>query len=131
MSRPRQTRKRDLVLVAWNANGLAARHSQLLLFVVRHKPDVGLLLIGDTHLTTDRRFRLPNYVCYRDDRMGQPRESTAIAVKSSIRHHCVCLTSLHLRQSCKGCSAVSSSCRRTSCPKKCSWCRTWMSCSVQ
>ena len=51
---PRQSLKRDLELVAWNANGLASRHSELLEFVARHKPDV--LLLGETHLTPHRRF---------------------------------------------------------------------------
>ena len=44
---PRQSLKRDLELVAWNTNGLASRHSELLEFVARHKPDV--LLLGETH----------------------------------------------------------------------------------
>ena len=55
----------------------------------RHKPDV--LLLGETHLTPHRRFRLPNYVCYRDDRSGRAGGRTAIAVKASLRHHRVVL----------------------------------------
>ena len=81
--------RRDLSLVAWNANNIGSKHSDLLEFLARFKPDV--LLLGETHLTPANRFRLPNYVVYRDDRVGRQGGGTAIAVRTSIGHHRVVL----------------------------------------
>ena len=77
--------KRDLQIVAWNANGLAPRQIELVEFAARLKPDV--LLVGETHLAPGKRFRLPNYVVYRNDRPGRAGGGTAIAVRANISHH--------------------------------------------
>ena len=84
--------RRDLSLVAWNANSIVSKHSDLLEFLARFKPDV--LLLTEAHLTPAYRFRLPNYVVYRDDRVGQRGVGTAIAVRTSIGLHRVVLPQL-------------------------------------
>lgn len=60
--------KRDVSLVAWNANPVDPKHSNFLEFVALFKPSV--LLLSETHLTPAYWFRLPNYEVYRDRRVG-------------------------------------------------------------
>lgn len=82
-----QPLKRDLQIVAWNANGLAARCDELVEFLARHKPYV--LLVSEIFLTLHRRLRLPNYVLHRDDDRSnagrRPGRGTAIA-ENSVGH---------------------------------------------
>lgn len=54
--------KRDLLIVACNTNGLAARYEELVEFAARHKAD--MLLVGETHLNPNRRFLLLPTMCF-------------------------------------------------------------------
>lgn len=59
--------------MCWNANGISSRLPELSEIIVRLEPDV--LIFNKTHLTPDRQFQLPNYMCYQDDsRVLDPAE---------------------------------------------------------
>jgi hypothetical protein len=55
-----------LRLVYWNADGIRGRKLELDQFLSEHGVDICLL--NETHLESDRPFRLANYVCHRTDR---------------------------------------------------------------
>lgn len=73
--------KPDLLIVAWNANGLASRYAELV-DATWYKPDV--ILVGETRLNPDNRFLLPNYIFFLKDRLGRAGGGTAIMVRPAI-----------------------------------------------
>lgn len=85
------TLKRDLQIVAWNADSIYPKTDELREFLARLKPDV---LLRETHLTPGTVVRLSNYVLHRDDSSNRPGGGTAIEVKTSISHNRVILPPL-------------------------------------
>lgn len=79
---------RQLRIVAWNANGVSPRRSELKTFVAEYDADV--VLLSETHLAPYSRFSLPAYTCYRQDRPHQPHRppsgGTAVLVHRRIAH---------------------------------------------
>ncbi|GFU02569.1 RNA-directed DNA polymerase from mobile element jockey [Trichonephila clavipes] len=57
-----------LKLCSWNANGILNKISEFKIFVEKHSPD--LALIQETHLRPHHNINIPNYNCYRNDRIG-------------------------------------------------------------
>ncbi|GFV38316.1 hypothetical protein TNCV_2653211 [Trichonephila clavipes] len=76
-----------LKLCSWNANGILNKISEFKIFVEKHSPD--LALIQETHLRPHHNINIPNYNCYRNDRIGDgiARGGTLILVKKNISHH--------------------------------------------
>ena len=85
----RDSLKRDLSILSWNANGLSNKIQELQELLARLKPDI--VLLNETHLTPASRLRLANYVCYRNDRPGTASGGTAVAVRLNLEHHRVVL----------------------------------------
>ncbi|GFU76628.1 probable RNA-directed DNA polymerase from transposon BS [Trichonephila clavipes] len=58
-----------LKLCSWNANGILNKISEFKIFVEKHSPD--LALIQETHLRPHHNINIPNYNCYRNDRIAE------------------------------------------------------------
>jgi hypothetical protein len=69
-ARPRRANGgKALRLAYWNADGIRGRKLELDQFLSEHGVDICLL--NETHLESDRPFRLVNYVCHRTDRQAR------------------------------------------------------------
>ena len=75
---------KPLKLCFWNANGVR-RDINILTEFLEHF-EIDILLINETHLTTNIRFTIKNYTIYRNDGPRAPYGGTAIAIKSTIHH---------------------------------------------
>ncbi|GFS91085.1 hypothetical protein TNCV_2214471 [Trichonephila clavipes] len=76
-----------LKLCSWNANGILNKISEFKIFVEKYSPD--LLLIQETHLRPHHNINIPNYNCYRNDRIGDGRAGggTLILTKKNVSHY--------------------------------------------
>ncbi|GFX76071.1 probable RNA-directed DNA polymerase from transposon X-element [Trichonephila clavipes] len=76
-----------LKLCSWNANGILNKISEFKTFVEKYSPD--LLLIQETHLRPHHNINIPNYNCYRNDRIGDGRAGggTLILTKKNVSHY--------------------------------------------
>ncbi|GFV05263.1 RNA-directed DNA polymerase from mobile element jockey [Trichonephila clavipes] len=75
-----------LKLCSWNANGILNKISEFKIFVEKYSPD---LLIQETHLRPHHNINIPNYNCYRNDRIGDGRagSGTLILTKKNVSHY--------------------------------------------
>ena len=69
----------------WNAQGITTRSAidELTIFVNENKIDI--VLLNETFLKTQHKFKIPGYTIYRNDRASHGGE-VLIAIKSSIKH---------------------------------------------
>ncbi|GFX52608.1 probable RNA-directed DNA polymerase from transposon X-element [Trichonephila clavipes] len=76
-----------LSIYSWNADGVRSRIVEIRDFIDKHAPD--LFLIQETHLRPEHSFKIPNYICYRNDRTHPApcRGGTAILIKNCISHY--------------------------------------------
>lgn len=80
-----------LRLVSWNTSCLPTRIAELREFVSRHEPDI--ILLQETKLKPNNRVYIPNFTCYRNDRVAAnpqfplPKHGTAVFIRSTIPHH--------------------------------------------
>ena len=79
--------------MAYNANGIAGQSNELEMILYERKIDI--LLINETHLKEKDKFRLTNYIIYRNDRKDGPMGGTAICVKNGIGHRVASIPNLH------------------------------------
>ena len=88
-----------LKIIAWNANGIPNKILEFRDFLAREKVDVAL--ISETHLKPNRQVKVPNFDCYRTDRLNGRAGGTAIYIKNSIKHEEVVLpTDLEIECTC-------------------------------
>lgn len=85
MNNTPKTVVQSIRLAYWNANGLENKKLELKEFMSRKEIDV--MLIGETWLKDCKKFKIPNYCTYRNDRKEQPKGGTAILIKKHIKHH--------------------------------------------
>lgn len=78
-----------LRMFAWNACSVKLKSLELSAAISTYKLD--MILISETWLRPGDRFRLPNFVVHRSDRLIGRCGGTALAVRKSIRH-----TRIHL-----------------------------------
>lgn len=76
---------KPLKIVTWNADGVTRDKNVLEDFLLEY--DIDIILIGETHLTPNKRFSVKNYSFYRTDGINGPYGGTAIFVKNCIQHH--------------------------------------------
>ena len=74
-----------LRLLTWNANGINNKKHEFREFLCREMVDVALL--SETHLKPNLRANIPNYNCYRNDRMDGRGGGTAIYIKRTLDHY--------------------------------------------
>ncbi|GFX73363.1 probable RNA-directed DNA polymerase from transposon X-element [Trichonephila clavipes] len=76
-----------LSIYSWNADGVRSRIVEIRDFIDKHAPD--LFLIQETHLRPEHSFKIPNYICYRNDRIHPAPGwgGTAILIKNCISHY--------------------------------------------
>ena len=86
------TCKRPLSSIAFNANWIAGQSNELEILYVRK---IYILLINETHLNENDKFRFTNYIIYRNDRRMVPMGGTAICVKNGIGHRVASIPNLH------------------------------------
>ena len=79
--------------MAFNANGIAGQSNELEMILYERKIDI--LLINETHLKENDKFRLSNYTIYRSDRKDGPLGGTAICVKNGIGHRVASIPNLY------------------------------------
>ena len=77
-------RGRPLQLAYWSANSLLGKKLELVQFLSEHGIDI--CLINETHLVPGQDFRMPNYVCDRNDCPTQGG-GTMILVRRGIDHY--------------------------------------------
>lgn len=82
----------SLTLASWNADGLEKKGYELRCFLSDH--DIDILLIQETFLKPSHKFKIPNYLLYRDDRLGRQKGGTAIAIKKNINHYHLAIDNL-------------------------------------
>lgn len=81
----------SIKLCYWNSASLGPKIGELRDFVLRHDPDV--ILVQETLLRSSTRVAIPNFYCYRDDKVLAtpsypfPRHGTAVFIRNSIPHH--------------------------------------------
>jgi len=73
----------------WNCQGIAWKCLELLDLVQRKKVDI--ILLHETHLSSNRQFNLPNFLSYSNNKPlvnGHPAEGeTAVLVNKKFIHH--------------------------------------------
>ncbi|GFU02363.1 probable RNA-directed DNA polymerase from transposon X-element [Trichonephila clavipes] len=76
-----------LSIFSWNADGVRSRIVEIRDFIDKHSPDI--FLLQETHLRPEHSFKIPNYICYRNDRThpAPGRGGTAIIIKNFISHY--------------------------------------------
>ncbi|GFY29928.1 probable RNA-directed DNA polymerase from transposon X-element [Trichonephila clavipes] len=72
---------------SWNVNGVRSRIVEIRDFIDKHSPDI--FLLQETHLRPEHSFKIPNYVCCRNNRTypAPGRGGTVILIKNSISHY--------------------------------------------
>lgn len=77
---------KQLIITAWNANGLESRRREVELFLINNEIDI--LLVSETHLTTKSHIKFPNFTTYSTNHpSGNAHGGTAIIIRNSIRNH--------------------------------------------
>ena len=79
--------------MAFNANGIGWQTNELELIL--YEIQIDILLINETHLRENYKFRFTNYTIYRNDRKDGPLGGTAIRVKNGIGHRVASIPNLH------------------------------------
>ena len=77
------TCERPLSSIAFNSNWIACQSNELEILYVRK---IDILVINETHLKENDKFRFTNYIIYRNARTDGPLSGTAICVKNGIGH---------------------------------------------
>ena len=54
--------------------------------MILYERKINILLINETHLKENDKFRFTKYIIYRNDRTDGPLSGTAICVKNGIGH---------------------------------------------
>lgn len=75
----KKIRRNNLKIATWNANSISNRINEIQLFLTDHSPDV--LLIQETFLKPQAKFKIPNYETFREDRTAANCGGTAILIK--------------------------------------------------
>ena len=75
--------RKRLNLVLWNADGVRSKMGELTQFLTRHAVDI--MVISETKLNQNNRFRIRNYDIHRADRDG-PGGGVAILIRQNIQH---------------------------------------------
>ena len=78
-----QTLHRNLRLAFWNANRL--RRDKYLISNFLDEENIDILMVNETHFTSETRLTLYGYNVYRNDK-GSHSGGTAIIIKSGIHH---------------------------------------------
>ena len=74
----------NLKVCSWNANGIRGKLHELRNFVAVNK--LHILLVQETHLSSNQKISIPGMICHRSDR-DDGFGGTAIFVNRSIQHH--------------------------------------------
>ena len=85
--KPIKSNPKYLRLLSWNANGIKPKMNEFRELIKRYNIDIAL--INETHLKPGSRANVPNYICYRNDRLHGRGGGTAIYVKKHINHHSI------------------------------------------
>jgi len=56
----------DTRIMFWNSQGVTRKRLELLNLVQRKKIDI--ILVNETHLSSNRQFKLPNFITYSTNR---------------------------------------------------------------
>jgi hypothetical protein len=76
----------QLLIVLWNANGLARQADEVKTYL-RHQ-NVDIKLISENHFTMKSSIHIPNYSIYDTQHPdGTAHGGTAIIIKNGIQHH--------------------------------------------
>ena len=75
----------SLKFAAWNANSLGNKLREFREFLPRLQVDVAL--VSETNHKPSHRANVPNYKCYRNDRLTGRGGGTAVYIKNNIDHH--------------------------------------------
>jgi exonuclease III len=85
----------QLKIVLWNANGLAQHTEEVKDYIQNQQADI--MLISETHFTTSRYFKIPNYAIYDTQHPdGTAYGGTAILIKNGIKRYLNGHNNLHL-----------------------------------
>ncbi|KFM83306.1 putative RNA-directed DNA polymerase from transposon X-element, partial [Stegodyphus mimosarum] len=71
-------------IVYFNCNGVYKQHPQIIEFLQTNNIDI--MLLNETHLKPNKKFKIPNYTVYRNDRLHNRGGGTAIIIKNSMKH---------------------------------------------
>ena len=85
--KPIKVQPNYLRLLSWNANGIKTKLNEFREIIKRFNIDVAF--INETHLKPGTRANVPNYICYRNDRLHGRGGGTAIYVKKHINHYSI------------------------------------------
>lgn len=75
-------------IALWNANGITNHKHEVELFLTFNKIDI--LLISESHLTTNTSFKIPQYIIYNAAHPDTERRASAgaaIIIRNGIKHH--------------------------------------------
>lgn len=81
---------KSITFLNWNANGLINKRNIFIQFLKTHT--ITVACVTETHLTPGQTFKIPGYLCYREDRICQHAAGgVAILIKKKIDHSLISL----------------------------------------
>jgi len=73
----------------WNSQGVTRKRLELLDLIQRKRVDI--ILLNETHLSSNHQFKLPNFITYSTNRPlvngRSPAGGTAVLVNNTFIHH--------------------------------------------
>lgn len=61
----------DFRIMVWNCNGITYKFEELTAFINKH--NINIILLGETRLSPNIKFKIPNFHIYRTDCPAKPR----------------------------------------------------------
>lgn len=78
--------RNNLIIVAWNANGILDHQEELQAFL--YEQNVDICLLSETHLTKENHIRFKGYKVYHTTHpSGTARGGSAVIIKENIKHN--------------------------------------------
>lgn len=77
----------ELNIMFWNCNGITNRTEELQAFIKNH--NIHIIFLGETRLSPNKKFSIPNFHAYSSDRTPKPilpNGDTAVLIHRKIIH---------------------------------------------
>jgi hypothetical protein len=71
-------------ILFWNARGIKSKKFEFLNYLEVN--NIPIALVNETHLQPTTKFKCPNYITYRSDRLNQRGGGTAILIRQDFKH---------------------------------------------
>jgi hypothetical protein len=71
-------------ILFWNARGIKSKKCEFINYLEAN--NIPIALISETHLQPSTKFKCPNYITYRSDRLNQRGGGTAILIRQDFKH---------------------------------------------